>query len=226
MARVDDFTSYYSEHLTGSYDSIDRIVLNGYNPFCMTGGGMRCWWRQLHGGDDNLDDEHLRKMAGDFSRRIRSYAKTNDIPLIHCVSGERKGEIAQQHLPQDESFQGLFLILVAKAPALLWEVKKSKKGSIHLQRKKPWPLVNHYHFHIIDREWGHVTFKMSSHPPFCLQIMLNGHEWVERKAKAKGTEATKEGNCFVGGSFGEIETTAKSLCGKRIAANGWIARMA
>ena len=40
--------------------------------------------------------------------------------------------------------------------------------------------VNHYSFHIIDPEWGHVTIKMSGHPPFGAQIILNGHEYVAR----------------------------------------------
>ncbi|MBA7575470.1 hypothetical protein ES708_17300 [subsurface metagenome] len=42
-------------------------------------------------------------------------------------------------------------------------------------------LCNHYYFHIIDKKWGHITIKMAGHPPFGTQIMLNGHEWVERR---------------------------------------------
>jgi hypothetical protein len=45
-----------------------------------------------------------------------------------------------------------------------------------------------------------VTFKMSGHPPFGVQVMLNGHEWVERRARQRAISAVKEGNCFVGGS--------------------------
>jgi len=70
----------------------------------------------------------------------------------------------------------------------------------HLTRKKPWPYVNHYHFHVLDPEWGHLTFKVSGHPPFGVQVMLNGHEWVERCARHQAIAAVKEGNCFVGGS--------------------------
>jgi hypothetical protein len=70
----------------------------------------------------------------------------------------------------------------------------------HLTRKTPWPYVNHYHFHVIDKEWGHLTFKLSGHPPFGVQVMLNGHEWVERRAGQRTISVVKEGNCFVGGS--------------------------
>jgi hypothetical protein len=84
--------------------------------------------------------------------------------------------LAQTYLPQDPHYQGLFLILVAKAPGLVWKVTHSKNGQPHLQRKTPWPYINHYHFHIIDAQWGHITIKISGHPPFGMQIMLNGHE--------------------------------------------------
>jgi len=38
--------------------------------------------------------------------------------------------------------------------------------------------VNHFSFHILDPQWGHLTMKMSGHPPFGAQIILNGHEYV------------------------------------------------
>ncbi|ORW72804.1 hypothetical protein AWC22_24315, partial [Mycobacterium riyadhense] len=44
--------------------------------------------------------------------------------------------------------------------------------------------------------WGHVTIKMSGHPPFGAQIILNGHEFVARQAAAAGIAFTKAGNCF------------------------------
>jgi len=43
-----------------------------------------------------------------------------------------------------------------------------------------------------------VTIKMSGHPPFGAQIMLNGHELVARQAAAARIAFTKAGNCFTG----------------------------
>jgi len=150
-------------------------------------------------------------MAGRFSRRVHAYAQQKGIPVIHCEPGVRKHELAQQHQPSDPNFQGLFLILVAKAPGLVWEVQTGKKGVPHLERKTPWPYVNHYHFHLIDREWGHVTIKMSGHPSFGVQVMLNGHEWVERRARRQTISLLKEGNCFVEESFQALDRIADPL---------------
>jgi hypothetical protein len=215
MKLHDDFSDYYQELLEGRYDCPDRIVLTGYYPLGQTGGGFRHWWRQLAGSDEALDQEHLLRMAGRFSRRVHAFARRHRVPLLHCQPGVRKHELAEQHRPPNPYFTGLFLILVAKAPAPVWEVTV-RGGGPHLARKTPWPYVNHYHFHIIDKEWGHVTFKLSGHPPFGVQVMLNGHEWVERRARRRPISVVKEGNCFVGGSdFPALDRLADALCDER-----------
>ena len=158
-----------------------------------------------------MDREHLQRLAGRFSRRLHAYAQAHHILVIHCAPGTRKHEVAEQYLPQDPTFEGLFLISVAKAPALVWEVTKTKTGAPHLTRKQPWPYINHYHFHLIDKDWGHITIKISGHPPFGVQPMLNGHEWVDRHARRHAISAEKEGNCFVGGSFQALDQLAETL---------------
>ena len=211
MQQQDDFTRYHKKLLDGHYDCVDRIVLNGYFPLGQQSGGFRTWWRMLNGSDDSLDQKHLQDMAGRFSRRLRGWAKKNAVPVIYCAPGTRKHELAETYLPQDPHYKGLFLILMAKAPGLVWKVTKSKNGQPHLQRKTPWPYINHYHFHIIDAQWGHITIKISGHPPFGIQIMINGHEWVERQADKQTIFVQKEGNCFVGGSFQGLDQIADTF---------------
>src|SRR5882757_8859705 len=77
-------------------------------------------------------------------------------------------------LAQTKVTQGLFLVLVGRAPAPVWDISAKH----HIERKKPIPYVNHYSFHILDPEWGHLTIKVSGHPPFPAQVILNGHEYV------------------------------------------------
>jgi hypothetical protein len=99
---------------------------------------------------------------------------------------------------------GLFLILVAKAPALVWEVKKrdgGQLGTIQAKGHQPngkarWPFVNHYSFPIWDQEWGHITIQMSGHPPFGAQVMWNGHELVACQASQEKIDWQKENHGF------------------------------
>src|SRR5712692_9599207 len=189
---ADQLSDRYQDLLDGTYDCVDRIVLNAYFRPGHNAGGFRVWWRRLTGSDAGLDNAHLMRMAGRFSRRVRAYAKAHGIPVIDCSVGERKHEVAEQHLETATVTEGVFLILVGRAQAPVWDVS----GNHHLERKRPMPYVNHYSFHILDRDWGHLTIKISGHPPFPAQVILNGHEWVACQARKAGMHFTKEGNCF------------------------------
>ena len=193
----DQLSALYSEFLDGGYDCVDRVILNAYFSMGQSGGGLRMWWRELYGSDEDLDDNHLMRMAGRFSRRLRAWAKANNVPVVYCAAGERKHEIAEEHLSTKQVKTGLFLVLVSKAPALVWEAQKTGTGKLgQLVPKDPWPYVNHYSFHILDPDWGHVTIKMSGHPPFGAQVILNGHEYVAAQAQKAKVGFTKQENCF------------------------------
>jgi len=196
---ADDFCGRYGDLLTGSYDCVDRIVLNAYFSVGHNPGGFRCWWRRLHGGSDGeLDNTHLMRFAGRFARRVKAWAAANGVPVIYCKAGQRKHLIAEEYLAaHPPPGPGVFLILAAKAPAGVWKVNRSPRGAItNIERKTEY--VYHYSFHIIDPAWGHLTVKMSGHPPFGAQVILNGHEYVACQAHAEGIGFTKEGNCFTG----------------------------
>jgi hypothetical protein len=195
---ADDFCERYGDLLTGSYDCVDRIVLNAFFPLGHNPGGFRTWWRRWHDGcDDQLDSTHLMRMAGRFARRVKAWGQASDVPVIYCTAGQRKHRIAAEHLAaRPPSGPGVFLVLVAKAPASVWEVRRSESTGVIGNIAKKTAYVNHYSFHIIDPQWGHVTIKMSGHPPFPAQVILNGHEHVAARARAAGIGFAKEGNCF------------------------------
>ena len=203
MKHKDKLSQHYDEILEGTYDCPDRIVLNGYFSRGCHAGGFRNWYRELKGSDEGLNNNTLMRMAGKFSRRVQAFCKSENIPLVYFKPGERKHEPAEELIPQDENFTGIFAVFVARAQGMVWDVKEIGKGKILLRRKKPVPYINHYYFQIIDKTWGHITIRMSGHAPFSTLIMLNGHEWVERQKKARNLSLIKDGNCFTQFSGGE-----------------------
>ena len=131
---ADGFSKRYGDLLYGSYDCVDRIVLNAYHTLCYQPGGFRTWWRRLHGDDEQLDNAHLMRMAGRFARRVRASAAAHGIPVIDCKRGERKHQIAEEYLATHPVDRGVFLILVARAVAPVWEVTRSTGGVLAI-----WP---------------------------------------------------------------------------------------
>ena len=199
MIPADSFSAYYADFLETGYDCVDRIVLNAWFSPGMWAGGFRTWWRLLFDTDDNLDNTHLMRMAGRFSRRVRGWAQKNQIPLIDCRKGVRKHDLAERYLADNSQVPrkpGVFCVFVSRAPYPVWEVRRFGQGGIDLQRKNPPAYVNHYSFQIWDEEWGHLAIKLCGHPPFTAQIMLNGHEYVAQEASRRKIRFAKEDNCF------------------------------
>jgi hypothetical protein len=77
---TDGLSTLYRDLLGGSYDCVDRIVLNAYFRMGHDPGGFRVWWRALTGWDETLENAYLMRLAGRFSRRVRGYAKAHGIP--------------------------------------------------------------------------------------------------------------------------------------------------
>ena len=110
-------------------------MLNACYPMGSTAGGFRTWWRRLVGGSDAeadtvLDNAHLMRLAGRFARRVRAWAADNAAPVIDCTAGERKHLIAEEYLRTHSVGPGVFMILVARAPAMVWDVRRCADGNV------------------------------------------------------------------------------------------------
>src|SRR6201997_1396522 len=133
---TDRLSTLYQDLLSGSYDCVDRIVLNAYFRMGHSPGGFRVWWRALTGSDETLENAYLMRLAGRFSRRVRGYAKAHNIAVIDCSVAERKHDIATEYRSKTTVVEGLFLVLVGRAPAPVWDVSAKH----HIDRKKAHPL--------------------------------------------------------------------------------------
>src|SRR6266446_6439041 len=105
---TDGLSTLYQDLLSGSYDCVDRIVLNAYFRVGHSPGGFRVWWRALTGSDETLENAYLMRLAGRFSRRVRGYAKAHNIAVIDCSVGERKHDIATEYRSKTTVVQGYF----------------------------------------------------------------------------------------------------------------------
>src|SRR6266545_1755382 len=217
MRTSDDLSTYVSDLLSGTYDCVDRITVRGYYPLGQTSGGLLTWWNQLF-PNTALTEERLRKLAGDFGRRVNGYARKHKIALRYCATGEKdKHAQAVKLRPVDPKFpRRVCHIGGQSAGAGVASEKQSGRQSGCAPAQELAAGLSLPFSHCRPTVGGHVTIRMSGHPPFGLQISLNGHEWVERQAQKQAISWFKEGNCFVGGSdLAGINGLAQELDGVR-----------
>ena len=81
---TDGLSTLYRDLLGGSYDCVDRIVLNAYFRMGHDPGGFRVWWRALTGSDETLENAYLMRMAGRFSRRVRGCRRISSAAVRPC----------------------------------------------------------------------------------------------------------------------------------------------
>ena len=168
-------------------------MLRAYFPLAQEPAGFRLWWRHWIGSDAGLDNTHLMRMAGRFARRVKGWARKWQVPIVFSKTGRRNEDLAAVHLPHDSSFEGIFAIIVNRAPGNVWDVQHTADGRIlKIKRKEPKSWVNHYAFHILDCHWGHLIIRICQHPPFSALVIFNGHEWVARQAQRQGLAFTKQ----------------------------------
>src|SRR5437870_11566284 len=109
MITTDPFSQYYGDFLDGTYDCVDRIVLNAYFPLGCSPGGFRVWWRLLYGSDANLDNTHLMRLAGRFARRVYGWAKKNQVPVIYCKRPGTSARKGRRRMSKRAATAGRFL---------------------------------------------------------------------------------------------------------------------
>ena len=127
----------YEELLDGSYDCVDRVVLRAYFQLGQRAAGFRMWWRRWKGSDDGLDNTLLMRVAGRFARRVKGWAKSEGVPIVYSKAGERNENLAQPYLPKDPGFEGIFLIIVNRAPGNVWNVQHTADGRIRTCAFRP-----------------------------------------------------------------------------------------
>ena len=88
---------------------------------------------------------------------------------LYSKSGERNEDLARDFVPDDTDFEGVFAVIVRRAPGNVWDVEHTADGRIRrIRRKVPRPWVNHYAFQVVDRDWGHMILP-ESRPRCCVR---------------------------------------------------------
>jgi hypothetical protein len=164
----------------------------------------------MFGSDDHLDNAPSDALGRTIRAMFAGRGGETQRAALGKSAGRPDAPSGRGAAARRRGFQGRVCNLRLSGTELGVECRYVPSGGIHLKRKQPW--VNHYAFHILDPDWGHVTIKVCPHPPFNVQVALNGHEYVGRQAERQNLAFQKEQNCFTEtANLAELEEIVETL---------------
>jgi len=190
----------YKDLINFSYCSFDRIIIRGHVPVLQgtDGGGIVSWARSLD-PDIILDKSWFDSFVSKFHINVKKFAQENNISILQVNQNQDKFKIAQKHLPKDKDFLGVYLIIKAREMTSSFASQKSIHNSNpkHRNITRQARCVDHFYFYLIDKHWGPISIRFSSHLPFNVKVFLNGNRWLAREAPSQGLSVKVKDNAII-----------------------------
>ncbi len=169
-------------------ECIDRMYLNVYVPQLQHDKGVVGFFR-YHRGHTFASSALMKPISDRFVADLESYAAEQKVPLIRFEKGQRKDDVAKEHLARFKGTEGLLFIGKAQEKSRVFRTE----GRRHPQTGKRFAwivsstaLVNQYYCYAVDEEFGPFFLKFGSYFPYNAKLCINGHEYLKRQLAKKG----------------------------------------
>ena len=176
------------DHVTLEVEGIDRMYLNVYVPKLQRELGVVGFLRH-HRGHLFASSALLAPISDAFVRAIEDFTDTHAIPLLTFAKGQRKDDVAAEHLARFRQPEGV--LFVGKAQEKTPVFRTQKRRNPETGQCYPWivrstAMVNHYYFYGVDEDFGPFFLKFCSYFPYNAKLCINGHEYVKRQLAKEG----------------------------------------
>jgi hypothetical protein len=181
-----------AKRVTLEIEGIDRLYLNVYVPQLQHVGGVVGFFRG-HRGQPIASSALMAPISQAFVAAIERFVREQDVPLITFSKGQRKDDVAKEHLAR--------FTAAGKTEGVLFVGKAQEKASIYRAEKRrtpdgrtyPWlvrstAMVNQYYFYGVDGDFGPFFLKLCSYFPYTARLCVNGHEYLKRQLTQAGVE--------------------------------------
>jgi hypothetical protein len=205
------------KHVKLEVECIDRMYLNVYVPQLQTERGVACFFK-FHRGHRFASSAVMLPMTNAFLASIDGFIKRKGVPLVAFKKGQRKDDVAKEHLAHFKGEEGVLFVGRAqeKAPVVRTE-RRYHKGKPYAWLVRSTAMVNHFYFYCVDRDFGPFFLKFCTYFPYNAKLCINGHEYVKRQLARKGIafEALDNGilSCA---EPAKLQAICDGLCAERI----------
>ena len=200
---MDKFYQLFLQKLKFSYDSFDRIVINGYIMNFMHVKGLSFYLKIIL-NYCFINKSILFSFTDEYKQKIAIYAKGNNLNCEYIDNNIRKDEFVKKYRERFEKKEkfGVYYIFKTKENESTYRVSRPNKKDCdsdnYLSKtRKPY---TQYYFYIHDKILGNMSIRVASYLPFKVTAYLNAHSYIERYLKnIKGKKAIykKRDNAFL-----------------------------
>ncbi len=164
------------------------MYLNVYVPQLQSTAGVAHFFRH-HRGATFASSALMDPISAAFVAALERFARNQSLPLLTFAKGQRKDEVAAEHLARFSGEEGV--LFIGKAQEKTAVVRTEKRRNPDTGQSYPWlvkstAMVNHYYLYGVDRDFGPFFLKFCSHFPYNAKLCLNGHEYLKRQLTKEG----------------------------------------
>jgi hypothetical protein len=187
------------EHVAFELECIDRVYCNAYVRKLTYPAGVASFFTH-HRGATFASTCLADPISKQFVASIQRFAAEREIPVVRFEKGQRKDDVALEHLARFGELEGIYMIGVAQEK--IGTFRTEKRRNPETGATYPWivrasALVNQYYAYGLDVEFGPFFLKFSSYFPYGAKLCFNGHHWAQRQAEAAGIAFTALDNGFL-----------------------------
>jgi len=176
------------DHVTLEVECIDRMYLNLYQPRLQHELGVVGFFK-LHRGFPFVSSALMDPISKQFVADIHALVAEEGVPLVDFKPGQRKDDIAHEHLARFAGTEGI--LFVGRAQEKTGVFRTEKRRNPVTGAPYPWlvrrtAIVNHFYVYAVDDDFGPFFIKFCTYFPYNAKVCLNGNEWAKRQATKAG----------------------------------------
>jgi hypothetical protein len=187
MSLPKSASSVLQDHVTLEVECVDRMYLNVYVPRLQRDVGVVGFFRD-HRKMPFASSALMDPITKEFAKQIDRFASGSKVPIIAFAKGQRKDDIAKEHLARFRRDEGVLFVGKAQEKTRVFRTERRTNPA---GMSYPWivsstAMVNHYYFYCVDRDFGPFFIKFCSYFPYNAKLCINGHEYAKRQLALEG----------------------------------------
>lgn len=177
-----------ANHVTLELEGIDRCYLNVYVPRLQSERQVASFFR-FHRGHSFASSALMAPISRAFIAALVRFCEARDVPIITFEKGQRKDDVAAEHLARFKGDEGVLFVGKAQEKTAVFRTVKHRNpqtGQSYAWLMRSTAMVNHYYVYAVDRDFGPFFIKFASYFPYNAKVCFNAHEWLKVQAAKRG----------------------------------------